>query len=139
MFCLRQVYRREQRHYDKIKILPQLRSVDAGGIEMYRYQKGFIFNKDTFVVNKEYVLNARDEDFVEGTALLPEKMFEPEDLKHGANVSDMHPTDEFICSECGIVIRDLCRYEYDEDTEDESCFEFVVKYCPNCGALIKEE
>ena len=59
--------------------------------------------------------------------------------KHGANVFDMHPTDEFICSECGIVIRDLCRYEYDEDTEDESCFEFVVKYCPNCGALIKEE
>lgn len=106
---------------------------------MYRYQKGFIFNEYTFVVNKEDVLNARDEDFVEGTALLPEKMFEPEDLKHGANVFDMHPTDEFICSECGIVIRDLCRYEYDEDTEDESCFEFVVKYCPNCGALIKEE
>ena len=33
---MRQVYRREQRYYDKIKILPQLRSVDAGGIEMTR-------------------------------------------------------------------------------------------------------
>ena len=101
---------------------------------MYRYQKGFIFNEHTFVVNKENVRNAKDEDFVEGTALLPEKMFEPEDLKHGVNVSDMNSADEFICSECGIVLRDLCRYEYDEDTEDETCFEFVVNYCPNCGA-----
>ena len=33
MFCLRQVYHREQRNYDKIKILPQLRSVDAGGVK----------------------------------------------------------------------------------------------------------
>lgn len=73
MLCLRQVYHRQQRHYDKIKILPQLRSVDAGGVKMYRYQKGFIFNEYTFVVNKEDVRNARDEDFVEGTALLPEK------------------------------------------------------------------
>ena len=50
---------------------------------MYRYQKGFIFNKDTFVVNKEYVLNARDEDFVEGTALLPEHLFILENQTHG--------------------------------------------------------
>ena len=32
---------------------------------MYRYQKGFIFNEHTFVVNKEDVRNAKDEDFPE--------------------------------------------------------------------------
>ncbi len=108
-------------------------------MKMYRYQNGFIFNGHTFVVNKEDVRNAKDENFVEGTALLPEKMFEPEDLKHGVNASDMHPTDEFICSECGLIMRDLHRYEYDEDRGYESCYEYIFSYCPRCGVKIDEE
>lgn len=39
---------------------------------MLRYQKGYIINGYTFVVNKEDVHNARDDMFVEATALLPE-------------------------------------------------------------------
>ena len=38
---------------------------------MLKYQKGYIFNGLTFVVNKEDVHNAKDEMFVEATALLP--------------------------------------------------------------------
>ena len=38
---------------------------------MLKYQKGYIFNGHTFVVNKEDVHNATDDMFVEATALLP--------------------------------------------------------------------
>lgn len=36
-----------------------------------KYQKGYIFEGHTFVANKSDVHNAKDEQFVEGTALLP--------------------------------------------------------------------
>ena len=54
------------------------------------------------------------------------------------NISEMHPVDEFICSECGLIMRDLMRYEYDEDKGDESCYEFEFKYCPRCGRKVVE-
>lgn len=39
---------------------------------MLRYQKGYICNGYTFVVNKEDVHNATDDMFVDATALLPD-------------------------------------------------------------------
>ena len=38
---------------------------------MLKYQKGYIFNGHTFVVNKEDVHNETDDMFVEATVLLP--------------------------------------------------------------------
>ena len=56
------------------------------------------------------------------------------------NISKMHPSDEFICSNCGLITRDNCRYEIDEDADgDETCYEFEIKYCPRCGRKIVEE
>lgn len=56
------------------------------------------------------------------------------------NVSDCHPVDEFICSNCNLIMRDCCRYEIDEDADgDESCFEFAFRYCPRCGAKVIKE
>lgn len=49
-------------------------------------------------------------------------------------MTDMHPVDEFICSECGLILRDLTETRIDEENEDECYFEFECKYCPNCGA-----
>lgn len=37
----------------------------------YQYQKGFTFQGTTFVTDKSDIKNAKDEDFVEGSALLP--------------------------------------------------------------------
>ena len=56
------------------------------------------------------------------------------------NDSKVHPVDEFICSKCGLILRDLCRYEVDEDAEppDENCYEFEVKFCPRCGREVVE-
>ena len=56
------------------------------------------------------------------------------EVRHGRNVTDMHPVDEFICSECGLILRDLTETRIDEENEDECYFEFECKYCPNCGA-----
>ena len=58
--------------------------------------------------------------------------------QHGENITKMNPVDEFICSECGLIMRDLTEVRIDEDNEDECYFEFEFKYCPNCGVKIKE-
>lgn len=133
MFCLRQVYHRQQRHYDKIKILPQLRSVDAGGIEMYRYQKGFIFNEYTFVVNKEDVRNAKDEDFVEGTALLPEHLFILENQMHGMwELAEHEYEDCAKCSQCAVEFSLTGEWTFED-------YLYYMHFCPNCGARMDWE
>lgn len=38
---------------------------------MFKYQKGYIFEGHTFVVNKSDIHNAKDDSFVDGTAFLP--------------------------------------------------------------------
>lgn len=54
------------------------------------------------------------------------------------NTTKNHPVDEFVCSECGLVLQDYCRKILDEDGE-EYLFEFEIKYCPKCGAKVVEE
>ena len=53
----------------------------------------------------------------------------------GKNITSMHPSDEFVCSICGVVIQDMIRY----DPENESHYEYEPKFCPNCGAKMREE
>lgn len=57
--------------------------------------------------------------------------------REGENITEMHPVDEFICSECGLIMRDCCRYEIDADDGDEICYEFAFRFCPRCGAKMK--
>ena len=58
-----------------------------------------------------------------------------EPVVYGKNITEMHPVDEFICSECGIDIADFCRY----DPKEDACYEYEFKYCPNCGAKMDLE
>jgi hypothetical protein len=55
----------------------------------------------------------------------------------GENISQMHTSDEFICEKCGLIIRECCRYEIDEDDGDEICYEFPYRFCPRCGMKVK--
>lgn len=55
------------------------------------------------------------------------------EVKHGENITKMYPTDEFICSECGLIMRDFEEILVDEEN-DECHYEFEFKYCPQCGA-----
>jgi len=38
----------------------------------YRYHKGYIYNGHTFVLKKSDIVNATDDEFVSGMALLPD-------------------------------------------------------------------
>lgn len=58
-----------------------------------------------------------------------------QEVKHGENITSMHPTDEFICSECGVVLQDVSEYI----VEDDVYREFYFDYCPNCGAKMDKE
>ena len=62
------------------------------------------------------------------------------EVRHGKNITQKHPVDEFICSECGFITRECCRYKIDEDADgDESMLEFEFRYCPCCGAKMDGE
>lgn len=59
--------------------------------------------------------------------------------RHGENLTNNHPVDEFICSECGLITRDNASWEIDEDADgDETQYEFEIRFCPRCGVKIKE-
>lgn len=59
-------------------------------------------------------------------------------VREGSNISQNHPVDEFVCSECGIKLRDLSEWRYDEEVGDEVLYEYECKFCPECGARIKK-
>lgn len=60
---------------------------------------------------------------------------DPKDLRpHGENMTQMRPSDEFICSVCGVVIQDMTRYS----PEDETYYKYEPNFCPNCGARMEE-
>lgn len=82
-----------------------------------KYQNGFIFEGHTFVVDKTDIRNAKDEQFVEGVALLPEV--------HGRWIYVPKETDEgcdtWRCSVCG------ARFVTEFGFEEQS-------FCAECGA-----
>lgn len=53
---------------------------------------------------------------------------------YGENLTKQHPSDEFICSNCGFTAEDFCGY----NIEDDVYYEFQIKFCPCCGRIIKE-
>lgn len=52
------------------------------------------------------------------------------------NESEYDSTEEFICSYCGMTLVEYKNYIVGEDAEEECCFDFKPKYCPNCGRKI---
>jgi len=52
--------------------------------------------------------------------------------------TDYADTDQFICSRCGIHLQSWMRVENDERDGYETYHEYRLRYCPNCGARIKE-
>lgn len=54
--------------------------------------------------------------------------------KYGKNLNDeFYDTDQFICSECGLHLQDWEKIIGDGEIE-----EFEFKFCPNCGADMRE-
>ena len=68
----------------------------------------------------------------EALAAAPTIAAEP--VRHGENVSGVHPTDEFLCSRCGFSC-EITELRRDECGMGEAnCYEYDCKYCPDCGA-----
>ena len=50
-------------------------------------------------------------------------------------------SDEFICKKCGIYLKDYIKVVMDEDNDgyiDEQHYEYEPKFCPECGAKVKD-
>lgn len=60
-------------------------------------------------------------------------------VRYAQNISECNPVDEFICSNCGLIMRDFDQIHIDVDDEYEYCCEFEFSYCPKCGYKITEE
>lgn len=49
-------------------------------------------------------------------------------------------SDEFICKECGIYLKDYIKTVLDEDNDghiDEQHYDYDPKFCPECGAKVR--
>lgn len=53
--------------------------------------------------------------------------------------TDYAACDQFVCSKCGIELRDWVRVERDQDDGEEYHYEYRFKRCPECGAKMDEE
>lgn len=51
------------------------------------------------------------------------------------NNQNYHEVDEFRCSVCGLHLEDWSRHVYEDG--EEIIKEYVFKYCPECGAMMK--
>lgn len=50
-------------------------------------------------------------------------------------------SDEFICKKCGIYLKNYIKVVMDEDNEgyiDEQHYDYEPKYCPECGAEVRD-
>lgn len=47
---------------------------------------------------------------------------------------DYAECDQFVCSNCGIELRNWFLVERDDDDGDETYHEYTFNFCPNCGA-----
>ena len=93
------------------------------------------------VEDKTYSGDSHNDDIIKFTGFAISgiaKKIGLQPVVHGKNITKRHPVDEFICSECGIVLVDYERLEIDEDDGDENCYEYEFRFCPNCGAKMDE-
>lgn len=60
-------------------------------------------------------------------------------IVRGKNMTEENPVDQFVCSECGVILEGYHRREIDDDDGFEIYYEFKPNFCPNCGADMREE
>ena len=65
------------------------------------------------------------------------KGFEPA-IGNTHNMSNWHPSDEFICANCGIHLTNYESIETDIDDGYEVHCEYCFKFCPECGAKVDD-
>lgn len=80
-------------------------------------------------------------DALEG-AIYDIRTLKPADVQPVVDTENMATvSDEFICKKCGIYLKDYVKVVMDEDNDgyiDEQYYEYEPKYCPECGAKVRE-
>lgn len=71
-------------------------------------------------------------------ALREQPTADVQEVRHGKNVTEMHPVDEFECSECGFIC-EISEKIYDDEYTFDCYREYNPKFCPNCGAKMDKE
>ena len=60
-----------------------------------------------------------------------------EPVRHAENVTPTHPSDMFICGDCGFVC-EITKLIYKDEDHPEvgppEAFEYECEYCPHCGS-----
>lgn len=53
--------------------------------------------------------------------------------------ADANPVDGYRCPQCGVAIVSYRRWERDDDNYAVDLFEYVPKFCMECGERLEEE
>ena len=113
----------------------------ADDLEMHIIRPSIVKPPEGEYISKKKAVDELCFDYAYAAAEIIKKMpgIDAAPVVHGKNITKRHPVDEFVCSECGIILFGYERLEIDEDEDDESCYEYEFKFCPNCGAKMDEE
>lgn len=89
---------------------------------MLRYFNGYIFEGHTFVVNKSDIHNAKEEQFAEGTALMPDEWISVKDRLPDAQ--------KWILGFCVSGAMEVVRYDSTTDDWDSvlPCHCYIKEY-----------
>ncbi len=92
-------------------------------------------------IDKEKAKEILNKDYAYAAAKLLDEVpvADVAEVRHGSNITEMHPVDEFICSECGFMCEDLVEKIYDDEGDYFHYREYEFKYCPECGAKLDKE
>ena len=52
---------------------------------------------------------------------------------------DYAACDQFVCEKCGSELQDWIRIGRDDDGTGMCAYDYIFKYCPNCGREIRED
>lgn len=123
--------------------LEYTRSLDSKKLIYTKALKGtFHCFEITFDLTEKVVeLYDDHEDYTINNALLKAIDKQVEELgwldeKTCENLSEYNLYDRFECSNCGIVLGDYQEIVTDEDDGYEYSYEYIPKYCLNCGRKI---
>lgn len=97
------------------------------GVELYesddKYCKGFVFYLKEAV---EPLIKLCGND-------------EPMAQKICRNETENDEVDEFVCSACGLILQEFQEVRVDEDDGEETRHQFIIRYCPQCGAKVVDD
>lgn len=52
---------------------------------------------------------------------------------------DYDVCDQFVCEKCGLELQDWVRIGRDDDGTESCAYDYIFKYCPNCGREIHDD